>query len=93
MMQGIFTVSAESTVEVVRWPDSDFLALRLTFGGAHIAIGASDGDDPAVLAAYMRNLANNAIALSSSLGMGRKPQGRHSLLDSDELGESGAGRL
>jgi hypothetical protein len=90
MMQGIFTVSAESTVEVVRWPDSDFLALRLTFDGARIAIGAANEVDPAVLAAYMRKLANNAIALSSSLGEG---SGRHSLLDSDRLGESGAGRL
>jgi len=89
-MQGIFTVSAESTVEVVRWPDSDFLALRLTFDGARIAIGAADEDDPAVLAAYMRMLANNAIALSSSLGKG---SGRHSLHERDGLGEPGEKRL
>lgn len=90
MMQGIFTVDAESTVEVVRWPDSDFLALRLTFGGARIAIGAADEVDPAVLAAYMRKLANNAIALSSTLGTGSELQGRHSLFDSNE---PGTGRL
>ncbi|HUQ59061.1 hypothetical protein, partial [Lentzea sp.] len=62
----------------------------LTFGGACIAIGAPDEDDPALLASYMRNLANCAIALSSSLA---GAEGRHSLRYSDDLGESDAGRL
>ncbi|MFD9703979.1 hypothetical protein [Lentzea sp. NPDC059081] len=90
MMQGIFTIDAGSKVEVVRWPDSDFLALRLTFGGARIAIGSPEEGDPALLADYMRSLANSALALSSSLA---GTEGRHSLRDSDDLGESGAGRL